>query len=112
MGVPASLDFLDAGEAWAADAKRNGEMMRADTYAELFLLNKNVDSLIRVLQRIESLGIVPGALLKRQESLLEKFRATLNRELLEAIFKTESDNCRRLIIIRGASEESRPLTKH
>jgi hypothetical protein len=29
----------------------------ADTYVEMFLFNKNVDSLVRVLQRMEALGI-------------------------------------------------------
>jgi predicted RecB family nuclease len=81
--------------------------MRADIYAELFLLNKNIDSLIRVFQRIESLVILPRTSLQEHEARLEELRAALNSELLEAILKREHDDCRRSSVLRNTSEEFR-----
>lgn len=49
--------------------------MRTDTYTELYLWNKNIDSLIRVLQRIELLGFCPKRFLKTHEIHLEALRA-------------------------------------
>ena len=37
-----------------------GTTAMTDIYAELYLWNKNIDSLIRVLQRMEGLRALPG----------------------------------------------------
>ena len=39
--------------------------MRTDIYTELYLLNKNIDSLIRVVQHLELLGIGPSGSRRR-----------------------------------------------
>ncbi len=65
--------------------------MRTDVYAELYLRNKNVDSLIRVLQRLESFHILPGQTLKECEIRLEELQSVLNVRILEAMLPREQD---------------------
>jgi hypothetical protein len=76
--------------------------MRADIYAELYLWNKNMDSQIRVLQRIEILAALPKSALKRYEVQLEELRASLNSDLLDAILTQERTDQWRLIQLREA----------
>jgi hypothetical protein len=63
--------------------------VRTDIYAELYLLNKNVDSLIRVLERVEALRIVPAQALKECEIRLEELRSALNVRILETMLARE-----------------------
>ena len=63
--------------------------MRTDIYAELYLWDKTIDSVIRVLQRLELLGICPKRLFKTHEMRLEALRAGLNSDLLEAMLPQE-----------------------
>ena len=63
--------------------------MKSDIYAELYLWNKNIDSLVRAMQRIELLGVCSGHLLKTHETRLQEIRASLNADLLEAILTQE-----------------------
>jgi len=58
-------------------AKRESDRertVRTDIYTGLFLWNKNVDPLIRVLQRLEALRILPEGTLKECEIRLEEWR--------------------------------------
>lgn len=64
-------------------------MMRTDIYAELYLWNKNIDSLIRVLQRLDAMPILPGQTLKEYEIRLEELRSALNVGILEATLARE-----------------------
>jgi hypothetical protein len=78
--------------------------MRTDTYTELYLWNKNIDSLIRVLQRIELLGFCPKRFLKTHEIHLEALRAGLNSDLLQAMLSQEQDieaRLRQLVTVRS-----------
>jgi hypothetical protein len=81
--------------------------MRTDTYAELYLLNKNVDSLIRVLQRLEALRVLPGRCLKEYEIRSEELRSVLNVTLLEALLTREQMEHRRLRLQREALDTGR-----
>jgi hypothetical protein len=55
--------------------------MTTDAYAELYLFNTNVDSLIRALQCVEALGICSKQTLKATEVRLNELRAGLNADL-------------------------------
>ena len=63
--------------------------MKTDTYTELHLWNKNVDSSIRVLQRLEALRILPSQTLKEHEIRLEELRSILNITILETMLTRE-----------------------
>jgi len=63
--------------------------MKADIYAELFLWNKNFDASMRVLQRIETLGICPSHLLKVHQTQLEQLRTALNLDILRPVLRQE-----------------------
>jgi len=54
--------------------------MKLDAYAEICLWNKNVDSLIRVLQRMDALGIRSRQEMKVYEVRLEELRAVVNAD--------------------------------
>jgi hypothetical protein len=60
-----------------------------DIYAELYLWNKNIDSLIRVLQRMEGLRALPGQTLRDYEVRLEEIRSALNVGSLEGMLMRE-----------------------
>jgi hypothetical protein len=63
--------------------------MTADANTELYLWNKNVDSAIRVLQRIQVLGICSKETLKAMEIRLNDLRAALNVHILETMLARE-----------------------
>jgi hypothetical protein len=63
--------------------------VRTDSYTELYLWNRNIDSLIRVLQRLKALGILPGQPLKDYEIRLEELRSGLNMRILEIMLTRE-----------------------
>jgi len=63
--------------------------LRTDIYIELYLWNKNVDSLLRVLQRLEALRILPGQTLTEWEIRFEELRSAFNVEILEATLTRE-----------------------
>jgi hypothetical protein len=70
--------------------------MKFDIYAEIFLWNKNVDSLIRVLQRMDALGIRSRQELKAHEVRLEELRAAVNADFTETMTVRErADQSRR-----------------
>jgi hypothetical protein len=63
--------------------------MKLDAYSEIYLWNKNVDALIRVLQRVEALGVLSQQAVKAHELWLEEIRAGLNADFAEAMFARE-----------------------
>jgi hypothetical protein len=63
--------------------------MKADVYTEIFLLNKNVDSLVRVLQRMEALGIWSRQEMMAYEARLEELRASVNADFAELMSAKE-----------------------
>jgi hypothetical protein len=80
--------------------------MKLDAYSEIYLWNKNVDALIRVLQRMEALGILPKQATKAHELRLEEIRAALNADFSEAMFVRERGDRLRLNEQRSAWEQS------
>jgi len=63
--------------------------LKGDIFAELYLWNKNFDASLRVLQRIETLGICTSELLKAHQTRLEQLRTALNLDVLRAILTQE-----------------------
>ena len=81
--------------------------MKLDAYSEIYLWNKNVDALIRVLQRMEALGILPQQTMKAHELRLEEIRAALNADFAEAMATRERVDESRLKSNRAAWEEKK-----
>lgn len=69
--------------------KRKGRTVRTDIYTERYLWNKNVDSLIRALERLEALRILSGQTLKEFEIPLEELRTAFNVRVLETMLRHE-----------------------
>ncbi len=63
--------------------------MKVDAYAEMYLWNRNVDRLVRVLQRLESFSIRPKQAMKAYEVRLEEIRAALNSDFTETLATRE-----------------------
>ncbi len=78
--------------------------MKMDAYAEMFLWNRNIDGLIRVLQRLDRFSIVGKQERKAYEVRLEEIRAGLNADFAEAIAKRERNDEIRLCRQRSAWE--------
>ncbi len=81
-------------------------MTKADEYSELFLWNRNADRLIRVLQRMESIGILSKRDMKVYEVQLEEVRAAFNAQVSEALATRERDDQSRLKRQRTAWENA------
>lgn len=84
---------------------RKPEIMKADSYGEIFLWNREVDRLIRVLQRMESAGILSKRERKDYEVRLEEARAGLNAHFAEGMAKRERADQGRLRQQRTAWEK-------
>jgi hypothetical protein len=80
--------------------------MRTDIYAELYLWNKNVDSLIRVLQRLQALRIVPAQALNECEIRLEELRSVWNVRILETMLEREQTDHERFSGQREALDDA------
>jgi hypothetical protein len=78
----------------------------SDIDIELYLWNKNVDSLPRVLQRLDALGILPGRTLKDYEIRLEELRSGLNMRILEILLTREQTDHWRFSRQREAQEDT------
>jgi hypothetical protein len=63
--------------------------MKADIFVEIFLWNKNVDSLVRVLQRMEALGIWSKQEMRSFEVRLEELRSNLNADFALTMLRRE-----------------------
>jgi hypothetical protein len=71
------------GVRWVAsrvEFLRRSAKVKADIYTEIFLLNKNMDSLVRVLQRMQALGIWSRQEMTAYEVRLEELRASVNAD--------------------------------
>lgn len=80
--------------------------MRTDIYSELYLWNRNLDSLIRILQRLEPLDIVPRETLKEYGIRLEELRSVLNVTILERMLTREQMGCWLLSVQREALDSA------
>ena len=76
--------------------------MKADTYAEVYLWNRDMDRLTRVLQWIESMGILSKREIKVYEVRLEEVRAAVNADFSAAMAIRERDDQSRFIRQRTA----------
>jgi hypothetical protein len=81
--------------------------MKADAFGEIYLWNREIDRLVRVLQRIENLSIRPKQELKAYEVRLEEIRAGLNADLTETIGARERADEDRLCRQRTAWEKKK-----
>jgi len=79
--------------------------VKVDAFAELYLWNRNVDRLIRVLQRMETFSIRPKQDMKAYEVRLEEIRAALNADFTEAMATRERSDQNRLTRQRTAWEQ-------
>jgi len=80
--------------------------MKADGYSEIVLWNRNADGLIRVLQRMESTGILSKQEMKVYEVQLEEVRAALNAHFSGAMATRERDDHNRFKRQRTAWEST------
>ena len=85
--------------------------MKADSFGEIFLWNREVDRLIRVLQRMESIGILSKHEMKVYEVQLEEVRAGLNADLAGRIATSERADQSRLKRQRTAWERKTATKK-
>jgi Rad3-related DNA helicase len=81
--------------------------MKADAYGEIFLFNRDINRLLRVLQRLESASTRPKQEMKAYEVRLEEIRAGLNADFAEAMATRERDDEIRLRRQRTAWEGKR-----
>jgi hypothetical protein len=86
--------------------------MKVDSFVEIFLWNKNVDSLVRVLQRMEALGIWSKQEMAHYEARLEEHRASFNACFAETIAAKERLDEHRLQSVRLAAESQNSLAVH
>ena len=77
----------------------------ADAYLELYLWNRHVDGLIRVLERLEPFSIRPKQEMKAYEIRLQEIRAGLNADFAEVMATRERDDESRLSRQRTAWEK-------
>ena len=70
--------------------------MKQDAYGEIFLWNRGVDRLVRVLQRLETAAICTKQEMKAYEVRMEEIRARLNAEFAETMAKREREDYARL----------------
>jgi hypothetical protein len=80
--------------------------MKAAGYSEIYLWNRNVGRLIRVLQRMESIGTLSRQEMKVYEVRLEEVRAALNAHVSGALATCERDDHSRLKRQRTAWENT------
>ena len=80
--------------------------MRTDIYIELYLWNKNVDSLLRVLQRLRAFRILPEQTLKECEIRLEELRSAFNVVILEAMLAREQTDHWRFSRLREVLDDA------
>jgi hypothetical protein len=71
-------------------------MMKADVCAQLGLLNRNVDEMIRLFQRATDAGVWTRQEARRHEIRIESLRAKLNADCKELMALRERANGPRL----------------
>ncbi len=78
--------------------------MKKQAYGEIYLWNRGIDRLRRVLQRLESTSIWGKKEMKAYETQIEEIRAKLNADFAEAIATRERGDESRLRMQRTAWE--------
>jgi hypothetical protein len=91
---------------WNKVGNGAGRTVRTDIYTELYLWNKNVDSLLRVLQRVEAFRILPEQTLKECEIRLEELGFAFNVVILEAMLTREQTNHWRFSRLREVLDDA------
>jgi hypothetical protein len=86
--------------------RKESKTMKADGYSEIYLWNRDVDRLIRVLQRMELTGILSKQEMKVYDVRLEEVRAGLNAHFSDAMAARERDDHSRLKRQRTAWENT------
>ncbi len=86
--------------------------MKEQIYGEVFLWNRGIDRLRRVLQRLETASIWGKKGMKAYETRLEKIRAKLNADFTEAMATRERSDENRLRMQRTAWEARRTGDEH
>jgi hypothetical protein len=79
--------------------------MKEEAYGEMYLWNRGVDRLVRVLQRLETAATFSRKEMKAHEVRLEEIRAGLNADFAEAMAKREREDQERLERQRAAWEK-------
>ncbi len=79
--------------------------MKQDAYAEMYLWNRSIDRLVRVLQRLERFSLRPRQEMKVYEVRLEETRASLNADFAETMAEREREDYARLARQRAAWEK-------
>jgi hypothetical protein len=79
--------------------------MKMDIYVELYLWNRDIGQLIRVIQRLKPLSIRPTNEMKLYETRLEEIRARFNADFAEAMATRERVEESRLKSHRTAWEQ-------
>jgi hypothetical protein len=79
--------------------------MKQDAYGEMYLWNRGVDRLLRVLQRLEAAAVGTKQEMKAYEVRLEEVRAGLSADFADAIGKREREDHGRLERQRTAWEK-------
>jgi len=79
--------------------------MKADAYGEMFLWNRDIDRLRRVLQRLETASIWSKQEMKAYEVRLEEIRTGLNADFAEVTAARERSDESRLCQQRNAWEK-------
>lgn len=83
--------------------------MKQDDYSEIYLWNRGVDRLIRVLQRLEAAAILSKLARKTYEVRLEEIRARLNVDFSETTIERERADKARLQRQRMEHEKGETL---
>jgi hypothetical protein len=78
--------------------------MKQDAYGEMYLWNRGMDRLIRVLQRLE-MAIHSKQEMKAYKNRLEEIRAALNADFTESMATRERSDPSRLTRQRTACEQ-------
>jgi hypothetical protein len=81
--------------------------MKIDIYVELYLWNRDIDPLVRVLQRLEPFSILVKQEMKLYEVRLEEIRATFNADFAEAMATRERVDERRFKRHRAPWEQKK-----
>jgi hypothetical protein len=79
--------------------------MKQDAYGEMYLWNRGIDRLVRVLQRLETASIRTKQEMKAHQVRLEEIRAGLNADFADAMEKREREDQNRLARQRTAWEK-------
>jgi hypothetical protein len=85
--------------------------VKQDAYGEIYLWNRGMDRLVRVLQRLEAAAICTKQEMKAYEVRLEEIRARLNMEFAEMMVKREREDHERLQRQRMEHEKCEALRR-